>query len=543
VAAKPNIVLIVTDQQRAPMHWPDQPGWMRELMPNDHALAQTGLTFERGFTNTCMCSPSRATLFTGLYPERHKVTLTLTHGGAPLQRLAILPDVLRTLGSAMMRPGLPRDEYLRAFKRGSMQKPADPDLEPILDPSLMTMPRMLKQAGYNIAYKGKWHLTKPVGGGEWHGRADAKLISDHYDFDGWQPPDAGEDITAERFGGGNAGFSSRGWDEEYTRQVETFLSSPPEPFALIVSLVNPHDVLAYPRSFTEGGYTVDEFADIEVPLPETYDELLTNKPSAHALMNMGQAAYIGAIKNEQKAREYLSFYAYLHKLVDEKIGRIVDALGSAGDPNSMRARTLVVRASDHGEMGLAHGGLRQKMFNAYEETLRVPLVVSNPALFPKPKTTQAFGALIDLMPTLASVAGATPPDDLQGVDLSPVIAGAVEPNGLMAAANVDFDGITKAKPAPSVQDQVRFTYDDHKAATDRADVTAPPNRIRCVRTAAHKYAVYFDPEGRAPSQYELYDLERDPIERRNLVNVHTGEPLEDGDRPARDELAERLGPL
>ena len=73
----------------------------------------------------------------------------------------------------------------------------------------MTMPRMLKQAGYNIAYKGKWHLTKPVGGGEWHGKADAKLIAGDYDFDGWEPPDAGEDITPQRFGGGNAGFGSR----------------------------------------------------------------------------------------------------------------------------------------------------------------------------------------------------------------------------------------------------------------------------------------------------------------------------------------------
>ena len=46
--------------------------------------------------------------------------------------------------------------------------------------------------------------------------------------------------------------------------------------------------------------------------------------------------------------------------------------------------------ADHGEMGLSHGGLRQKMFNAYEETIRVPLVVSNPVLFPEPRESD-FG--------------------------------------------------------------------------------------------------------------------------------------------------------
>ena len=229
--------------------------------------------------------------------------------------------------------------------------------------------------------------------------------------------------------------------------------------------------------------------------------------------------------------------------MDEKIGRIVDALGAADDPGSLRARTMVVRAADHGEMGMAHGGLRQKMFNAYEETLRVPLVVSNPALFERPKSTQAFGSLIDLMPTFASVAGANAPADLQGVDLSPVIADAAEPNGLLSRTDVDFSGITGAKAAPSAQDQVRFVYDDHKAATEREDVAAPPNRIRCVRTAGHKYAVYFDPEGRAEPQYEMYDLERDPIERHNLLDVNSGEPLDAADAAARDELAERLGPV
>ena len=67
-----------------------------------------------------------------------------------------------------------------------------------------------------------------------------------------------------------------------------------------------------------------------------------------------------------------------------------------------------------------------------------------------------------------------------------------------------------------------------------------PNRIRAVRTARHKFAIYFDPEGKAPTEYEMYDLERDPNERHNLVDRISGEPLEGADRGLRSELGERL---
>ena len=65
-----------------------------------------------------------------------------------------------------------------------------------------------------------------------------------------------------------------------------------------------------------------------------------------------------------------------------------------------------MRCSDHGEMGLSHGGLRQKMFNAYEETIRVPLVFSNPLLFPRARETDALASLVDVLPTMLALAGA-----------------------------------------------------------------------------------------------------------------------------------------
>ena len=85
---------------------------------------------------------------------------------------------------------------------------------------------------------------------------------------------------------------------------------------------------------------------------------------------------------------------------------------------------MIVRTSDHGELGLSHGGLRQKMFNAYEESIRVPLIVSNPVLFPEARESDALVSLVDLVPTFLGLAGAAPePGRFDGHDLGPLMRG------------------------------------------------------------------------------------------------------------------------
>ena len=79
----------------------------------------------------------------------------------------------------------------------------------------------------------------------------------------------------------------------------SFIASAPEPWALIVSLVNPHDVLGYPSSYEQGGYRLEDFRDIEVPLPETFSEDLSSKPDPHSLMKLGQASYLGPLRGRR----------------------------------------------------------------------------------------------------------------------------------------------------------------------------------------------------------------------------------------------------
>ena len=547
----PSFLLLITDQQRRPRHWPEESGWLQSLMPGDAELARTGITFDNAFCNTAMCSPSRTTLFTSRWSAEHGVELTLTAADLrPEPRNT--PAVAATMARILARREAPAPRLLRQFAKGALRIGESRGHEAELPNNLPNMARLLAARGYHVAYKGKWHLTHPSGGegallGGWT-PADAKRLETEFGFGEWEVPDAGENAKAEHFGGGNAAEGG-GWDEVYTQQAERFLADvdPEKPFCLVVSLVNPHDVLGYPASYERGGYELSEFRDLGVGLPPTVDETLHNKPAVHALMRMGMNAYLGPLRNEREQLDYVNFYAHLHRVVDEKISRIVGALGDPDDPDSLRSRTVVVRCADHGEMGLSHGGLRQKAFNVYEETINVPMVISNPVLFPRPAGSDALVSLVDVLPTMLSMAegagdGAAAEADLRGKDLTPILADrAVASRERAGISPVDLTSVLEhPEPAPSVQDAIHFTYDDHQAGTAMREAPGQPNRVRAVRTADAKYAVYLDPKGRADSEYEMYDLERDPDETHNLVGVGDGRPLDRTAARQHTELAERL---
>jgi len=345
-------------------------------------------------------------------------------------------------------PNAPRRRALRGFGRGLVQAGPKSGGEPELRPDTQNLAHLLRARGYEVAYKGKWHLTHPSGDSDLLGgwaQSDAERLRDQYGFADWEPPDAGENAKAEHFGAGNAGPLGLGWDEVYTRQVESWLGRQdlPEPFCLVVSLVNPHDVLGYPAQHVRGGYPAEGFLDLGVKLPPTVDENLRDKPAVHELMRMGMAAYLGPLRSERERLEYVNFYAHLHRVVDENVGRVMAALGDPSDPGSLRSRTVIFRCADHGEMGLSHGGLRQKAFNAYEETIHVPLVVSNPVLFPKPAHTDALASLVDVLPTVASMAGAQLDGQAKGRDLSPILAGRAAPEAdRLRRTDIDLAPIT-----------------------------------------------------------------------------------------------------
>jgi arylsulfatase A-like enzyme len=472
--AHPNLVLIITDQERAPMHWPE--GFADAHLPSRGRLLDHGISFENATCNTCMCSPSRATFFTGKMPAQHRVTDTLTYGGT-------------------FSPG-----------------------ETVLDPKRPNLATMLREGGYDVHYRGKWHLSKGEDGSE---DVTSEQVA-AYGFDGWIGPDAGGDTRPTSFGAGRADHDAQ-FIEQSLELLDELASAPRDkPFALVISLINPHDVLAYPN----GAWT-DDFteADIQgdVSLPPTIAEDLpaNHKPLAHERLRQIANFALGPIDSDEERRGYVNFYANLSKRIDAQIAPIVDRFYDAdGTPTQLGNDTIVVRMSDHGELALSHGGMRQKAFNVYEETLRVPLIVSNPNLCPQTRTSEHPASLIDLMPTIASLCAVEPPLGLRGTDLAPIIA--------------------DPEHGP-VQDHVLFTFDDTRASADSIrEPVAAANRIRCIREPRFKYARYFHADGAFPEEFEMYDLESDPLELENLAHPEHPRYAEPAVVDQRERLAAKL---
>ena len=138
----PNLLLIITDQQRQPQHWPEDREWLDALTPADAELARTGVRFNQACAASCMCSPSRASLLTGRWPAEHGVGLTLTRGGVTVDPRN-LPHTLRALGRSVRRGEMTLREAVAVFARGAVRRPDGGRGEPELDPATPNLAQIL----------------------------------------------------------------------------------------------------------------------------------------------------------------------------------------------------------------------------------------------------------------------------------------------------------------------------------------------------------------------------------------------------------------
>lgn len=458
-----NVILILTDQERAIQHFPQN--WLRKNLPGMRRLRQHGLSFERAFTNACMCSPARSTLMSGYFPAQHGVKYTLEED-------------------------MPESEF-----------PLQVQLPP--PPELANLATVTRAAGYTPVYKGKWHCSKPAI------KEDAQP-SDlaKYGFERWNPPDAGANQTVPEAGGGYIDNDGRfiesvgpnGSGEEGVMQYLSSVAAKQQPFFMVISLVNPHDVLFFPsKTFEEAGYDKSWIRG-EIEPPATAGEDLSTKPKVQEefrnIFNL-----TGKPKGPEQQAQYLNFYGNLMRSSDNYIVNVLNKLEEVG----LYDETLIIRSADHGEMGLTHGGMRQKNFNFYEEATRVPLVYSNPKLYPKPLTSDALVSHVDFLPTLASLVGAPPAarSKWKGRDYSSLVL--------------------QPKKNKSVQNYVVFTYDDVQSGQNHGPYPKAPNHIVSIREERWKLAKYYAvPEkpserGTRP-EWEMYDLKKDPEETENLAH-------------------------
>jgi choline-sulfatase len=464
-----NVILFIIDQQRAVQHFPK--GWEKQYLPGLTRLKQNGITFQNAVCNTSMCSPSRSTLFSGYFPAQHGVKYTL-------------------------EADMPSSSY--------------PQVEMPTDlPNLATV---MTAAGYATPFKGKWHCSKAASG-ETDPATDPPCVPNEgwvpadletYGFERWNPQDAGANQDVCQAGGGSVNNDGRFMydDGDVAAGQEGIIAylkeaaKQDQPFFLTASMVNPHDVLAYPSNFEDFGYTDDYLKSTGITRPETADERLKTKPAIqNRYVKFCELAGLAPSTADEQTN-YLNFYGNLMRETDAHLVSILDTL----DQLKLTENTLVIVTADHGEVGTAHGGMIQKNFNIYEETLRVPLVYSNPKLFPKPIKSTALVSHVDFVPTMASLfrAPSSARADWQGVDYSSILK---RPN----------------QKGAEVQPYTVFTFDDWQSGQSSGPYLAGATHISAIRKKRFKLARYYDPTGNTADEWEMYDRKNDPLEQRNIA--------------------------
>lgn len=262
------------------------------------------------------------------------------------------------------------------------------------------------------------------------------------------------------------------------------------------------------------------------------------------------------------ATGFLQYYAYMISMVDRHIDRVLTTLDETG----LRQNTIVVFASDHGEYGAAHGMQIEKWHGAYQEVVHVPFLISSrehQADRHRPRAIKAQTTHIDILPTLLRLSGACEDDierarrnlskthtaaPLPGANLIPVMLkgeGPVHgPDGkervgvLFATDDLITEPLPRDDDPHNVQSREQYAVfaatvellrtppgegqPDHPYVPHLSPGPVPqPAHVRALRSGPWKLVRYCDPwsERPVPDQWELYNLNHDPIEATNLL-VH-----------------------
>jgi arylsulfatase A-like enzyme len=259
-----------------------------------------------------------------------------------------------------------------------------------------TFPRALQRSGYRTGYIGKWHMGESAvprpGFDRWVSFAGQGRYTDpELNVDGRTTPSTGyiADVL--------------------TDHALEFLRQPADqPFCLIVAHKGPHS------PFVPAPRHANLFADQEIERRQGASDDLADKPMLRRDLPGWPAVGPGSGPGDELIRNQLRTLVS----IDEGLGRVLAALEQRGDLD----RTVVIFTSDNGYFWGEHG-LGDKRA-AYEEALRVPLLIRYPALIAAPRKSDALVLNIDLAPTVLQLAGLPVPDNVQGKSLVSLLSNA-----------------------------------------------------------------------------------------------------------------------
>jgi arylsulfatase A-like enzyme len=476
----PNILVIMVDQLRTPA-WFSAAASAVGLMGNLARLRNGGVSFANHYTASNDCTPARAALLTGLHT--HQTGCMITGGST-------------------------------------------------LDPGFPTWGTMLREQGYRTHWYGKWHLTH--GDNVWDSYENAGAL-EPYGFAGGTYPSPD-------------GAPGQGWrvDPHIVSQFEQWFERAPkrDPWCTTVSFVNPHDI-AWWYHWSERFAPEAEPPRIVQALPpnfETPEQMIARgKPRLQrSLQDTAQASFgtvpYGGPEMEQAWLPFLDLYLKLLGEVDNHIGAVLNTLASRPD---VAANTVVLFTSDHGEYGASHG-MRGKGGGAYEEAIRVPLIVRDL----RGKLTQAptrertgLTSSVDVAPLLLDIATGSP-------------AWRGESHYSHIASRHDILSMLSDPAAPGREYVLHATDETVTEFAVEPYAAEAPLHVVALRTPQAKYATYSNhaPASITPlsagRETELYDYSTGPG-RMEVRNDAGRSPLEPKlaaqlERAFRDELREPL---
>lgn len=389
-ATRPNILYILSDQQRL-----DTVGayGLNSICRTPHidSIAERGVRFNHAYTTTAICSPARASLFTGRYPHKHGVTGN----------------------ECCIRNGV------------------------------TTLSDYLGDAGYQLKYAGKWHVDEE--------RGPTAFGFDGKDFRGYgfpgsgvlpglvfnQPPVNEPNFYAEYlkergyspkvtrgFFGNNPGCRTQEMfalhDGPLESAIEYFVAEETirmleraaekdEPFFLWSNFWGPHSPSLVPEPY----YSM--YDPKEIAEHPSYRETFENKPHVQQLIEkmwgLGDYGWEGF---QEIAARYFGHCTF----IDDMVGRIIAALDRLGQLDN----TVIVYTSDHGDCLGAHRLIEKGEF-MYDEIYRIPLVVSHPQCENPGTACDDFVYLHDLASTAVEIATDTEPEDFDGRSILPAMLG------------------------------------------------------------------------------------------------------------------------
>ena len=387
--------------------------WLRT--PQMDRMASEGVHFKNAFVTTALCSPSRASVLTGVYAHRHRIV----------------------------------------------------DNNTPIPAGTTFFPTYLQKAGYKTGFFGKWHMG-------------AETDVPKPGFDQWVsfrgqgtylPSPNGLNVNGKK-------VPQKGYiTDELTDYATDWMRTLPknQPYFLYLSHKAVHAEFQ-PAKRHEGMYKDAKF--VYPPTMAADGEMAQNRPTWVKNQRNSWHGVDYPYHSTLDIADYYKRYAETLMAVDESIGRVFDALKERGELDS----TLVIYMGDNGFAFGEHGLIDKR--TAYEESMRVPLLARCPELFGGGKTVKEVVAGIDIMPTVLAVAGAAGPKGLDGMNWLPLLQG---------------------QAAPWRKELLYEYYWERNFPQ-----TPTMHSLRGERYKFIRYQGIWDTD-------ELYDMQEDPLESRNLI--------------------------